>query len=254
MFSLFLNFKCYYLLHFNSYCKIGYVFFFYERSVNAVNYDQLFNYFIYNWSLQIETLVCSFSDEEVYIWNEFYVFRYLPFAGLIFLKLWIFNSTLKWISSSREGLWTTWSSCNGWRDTATPSTVVWLWSEFSIFWLYFRLRYKFYSDLTIFQIHVARSISYNPLERRELCKGGKEMGKKMVPQQTSSKSTTVLRTSSSHNNRKNDAHPPHSSQKVQKFVSSESPEVYDAKVDPYISVNLQLIFEFNIQLVFTEMS
>ena len=80
------------------------------------------------------------------------------------------------------------------------------------------------------------------------------MGKKMVPQQTSSKSTTVLRTSSSHNNRKNDAHPPHSSQKVQKFVSTESPEVYDAKVDPYISVNLQLIFEFNLQLVFTEMS
>ncbi|KAH7520241.1 hypothetical protein FEM48_Zijuj08G0123300 [Ziziphus jujuba var. spinosa] len=48
--------------------------------------------------------------------------------------------------------------------------------------------------------------SYNPLERREACKGGKEASKKGAQSQSSSKGTTAApKTQSSHNARRNDA-------------------------------------------------
>ncbi|XP_042507994.1 microtubule-associated protein RP/EB family member 1C-like [Macadamia integrifolia] len=48
--------------------------------------------------------------------------------------------------------------------------------------------------------------NYNPLERREACKGGKETSKRTAPTQASTRtSTTVTKTQSSHNGRRNDA-------------------------------------------------
>ncbi|KAA8531656.1 hypothetical protein F0562_006627 [Nyssa sinensis] len=47
--------------------------------------------------------------------------------------------------------------------------------------------------------------SYNPLERRDACKGGKEVSKKPAPSQSSTKSSTAAaKTQSAHNVRKND--------------------------------------------------
>ncbi|XP_059623938.1 microtubule-associated protein RP/EB family member 1C-like [Cornus florida] len=48
--------------------------------------------------------------------------------------------------------------------------------------------------------------SYNPLERREACKGGKDVARKSASSQSSTKSSTAVhKTQSSHNARKNDA-------------------------------------------------
>lgn len=48
-------------------------------------------------------------------------------------------------------------------------------------------------------------ISYNPLERREACKGGKEATKKAAQSQPSSKGTTAApKAQSNHNSRRNE--------------------------------------------------
>ncbi|CAA7410610.1 unnamed protein product [Spirodela intermedia] len=73
--------------------------------------------------------------------------------------------------------------------------------------------------------------NYNPVDRRDACKGAKETGKRTVPVQTSSKSSTALRTSSSsHTTRKSDSNPSHSSQKVQKPAPSGCAQAYDAQI------------------------
>ncbi|KAK4393257.1 Microtubule-associated protein RP/EB family member 1C [Sesamum angolense] len=69
----------------------------------------------------------------------------------------------------------------------------------------------------------------NPLERREACKGGKELGKKSAPSQTSSKNSASVPKHATHNGRKTDA--PHSntasqSAKVARPSSSGGPPVY----------------------------
>ncbi|XP_043711898.1 microtubule-associated protein RP/EB family member 1C-like [Telopea speciosissima] len=62
--------------------------------------------------------------------------------------------------------------------------------------------------------------SYNPLERRETCKGGKETSKRTAPTQASTKSsTTASKTHSSHNSRRNEA----------SSVSSTNPSLKTAK-------------------------
>ncbi|KAG6421686.1 hypothetical protein SASPL_118243 [Salvia splendens] len=47
--------------------------------------------------------------------------------------------------------------------------------------------------------------SYNPLERREVCKGGKELSKKSVASQPSTKCSTSVPKQATHNGRRNDA-------------------------------------------------
>lgn len=48
-------------------------------------------------------------------------------------------------------------------------------------------------------------VSYNPLERREACKGGKEASKKCPPSQPSAKSSAAApKAQPSHNARRND--------------------------------------------------
>lgn len=47
--------------------------------------------------------------------------------------------------------------------------------------------------------------SYNPLERREACKGGKDASKKCPSQSSTKGSTAAPKAQSSHNVRRNDA-------------------------------------------------
>ncbi|EEF37419.1 microtubule binding protein, putative [Ricinus communis] len=76
-------------------------------------------------------------------------------------------------------------------------------------------------------------VSYNPLERREACKGGKETTKKCPPSQSSAKgSTAAPKAQSSHNARRNDATSVNSanqSAKASKPPPSAVP-AYDAQV------------------------
>ncbi|KAF5194009.1 Microtubule-associated protein RP/EB family member 1C [Thalictrum thalictroides] len=72
--------------------------------------------------------------------------------------------------------------------------------------------------------------SYNPLERREACKGSKEVSKRAAPIQPSAKSTTSApKPHSSHNSRKNDSHPANPAAKVPRPTSSGGP-VYDEQI------------------------
>lgn len=75
--------------------------------------------------------------------------------------------------------------------------------------------------------------NYNPLERREACKGGKEAGKKSAPSQASTKSSAAAsRSHSSHNVRKIDAssaNTTNQSVKVSRPVSSGGP-AFDEKI------------------------
>ncbi|KAL6993800.1 Microtubule-associated protein RP/EB member 1C [Sarracenia purpurea var. burkii] len=76
----------------------------------------------------------------------------------------------------------------------------------------------------------AVNISYNPLERRETSKGGKELSKKSAPSQSSTKSSTAApRTQSSHNARRNDNHTTNQSIKVSRPSSSGGP-TYDEEI------------------------
>uniref|UniRef100_A0A1D1YRN6 Microtubule-associated protein RP/EB family member 3 n=1 Tax=Anthurium amnicola TaxID=1678845 RepID=A0A1D1YRN6_9ARAE len=73
--------------------------------------------------------------------------------------------------------------------------------------------------------------NYNPVERRDTCKGGKEANKKTAATQVSSKSSTVLRTSnSSQTTRKNDSNSAHTSQKVQKSTPVNGGQAYDEQI------------------------
>ncbi|KAL5707077.1 Microtubule-associated protein RP/EB member 1C [Ranunculus cassubicifolius] len=76
------------------------------------------------------------------------------------------------------------------------------------------------------------SNSYNPLERREGSKGGKETGKRTATTQPSSKSSTAASKShSSHNSRKNDAPPVNPAAKVAaRPTSSGGGPAYDEKI------------------------
>ncbi|PIA27100.1 hypothetical protein AQUCO_08300061v1 [Aquilegia coerulea] len=72
--------------------------------------------------------------------------------------------------------------------------------------------------------------SYNPLERREACKGSKEVGKRAAPIQPSAKSSTSApKPHSSHNSRKNDSHSANPAAKVPRPTSSGGP-VYDEQI------------------------
>ncbi len=75
--------------------------------------------------------------------------------------------------------------------------------------------------------------SYNPLERREGCKGGKEATKKAAPSQSSTKSSTAApKAQSSHNARRNEvssANPANQPVKAARPSSSGGP-AYDEKV------------------------
>ena len=78
-------------------------------------------------------------------------------------------------------------------------------------------------------------VSYNPLERREACKGGKETSKKCLPSQASSKgSTAAPKVQASHNARRNDVSSAHPSNQSVKASKPPSPvPVYDAEVLHY---------------------
>ncbi|XP_048232266.1 microtubule-associated protein RP/EB family member 1C [Ricinus communis] len=77
------------------------------------------------------------------------------------------------------------------------------------------------------------AVNYNPLERREACKGGKETTKKCPPSQSSAKgSTAAPKAQSSHNARRNDATSVNSanqSAKASKPPPSAVP-AYDAQI------------------------
>lgn len=74
--------------------------------------------------------------------------------------------------------------------------------------------------------------NYNPLERREVCKGGREPPKKSGNSQSSSKSSTAPRPSSSHA-RRNDvsaAHPTTQAAKVTKPAPAAGGPAYEEKI------------------------
>lgn len=77
------------------------------------------------------------------------------------------------------------------------------------------------------------TISYNPLERRETCKGGKEASKKGAQSQSSSKGTAAApKTQSSHNARRNEVSSVNTANQQVKASrpSSSGGPAYDEKV------------------------
>ncbi|KAJ6841895.1 microtubule-associated protein RP/EB family member 1C-like [Iris pallida] len=73
--------------------------------------------------------------------------------------------------------------------------------------------------------------SYNALERRENCKGGKEANKRAAPAQVSSKSSTVAsKVHPLHNTRRNEGNPTNGSQKPPKPASAAAGQAYDEKI------------------------
>lgn len=57
-----------------------------------------------------------------------------------------------------------------------------------------------------FKTFLLLAVSYNPLERREACKGGKEASKRPASSQSSMRSSTAaLKPQPTHNGRRNDA-------------------------------------------------
>ncbi|XP_061341935.1 microtubule-associated protein RP/EB family member 1C [Gastrolobium bilobum] len=74
--------------------------------------------------------------------------------------------------------------------------------------------------------------NYNPLERREVCKGGREATKKSAHSQSSNKGATAQRPQSSHNARRNDvstANPTNQVAKVTRPSSAGGP-VFDEQI------------------------
>ncbi|XP_020230387.1 microtubule-associated protein RP/EB family member 1C [Cajanus cajan] len=74
--------------------------------------------------------------------------------------------------------------------------------------------------------------SYNPMERREVCKGGRETSKKAVNSQSSTKGSAAQRPQSSHNARRNEvsnANPTNHAAKVTKPSAGGGP-VYEEKI------------------------
>lgn len=77
----------------------------------------------------------------------------------------------------------------------------------------------------------AINASYNPLERRETSKGGKEGSKKSASSQSSTKSSTVAsRTQTSHTARRNDIVTTNQSVKASRPSSSGGHPAYDEQV------------------------
>ncbi|KAJ7944469.1 Microtubule-associated protein RP/EB [Quillaja saponaria] len=73
--------------------------------------------------------------------------------------------------------------------------------------------------------------NYNPLERREVCKGGKEVTKKVAPSQTSTKGPTAAsRSHSSHNSRKNDVSSANTNEAAKSLRPSSGGPVYDEQI------------------------
>lgn len=147
----------------------------------------------------------------------------------------------------------TWNSCSGWSGTVIPSTEVFYTSN-SIYFL-FLSRSQNYDSLEIevlkilvksqFQIPFDQRrsstklfcffSSYNALERRETCKGGKEASKKFAASQSSAKnSTTGSRSHTSHNSRRHEAtstvNSSNQSGKTSRPSSSCGSPVYDEQV------------------------
>ncbi|XP_027362247.1 microtubule-associated protein RP/EB family member 1C [Abrus precatorius] len=74
--------------------------------------------------------------------------------------------------------------------------------------------------------------NYNPLERREVCKGGREVSKKSANSQSSTKGATAQRPQSSHNARRNDvstANAANQAAKVTRPPSAAGP-VYEEQI------------------------
>lgn len=74
--------------------------------------------------------------------------------------------------------------------------------------------------------------SYNAVERREVCKGGREVTKKSAQSQTSNKGSAAPRPQSSHNARRNDvsaANPTNQAAKATRPSSAGGP-AYDEQV------------------------
>ncbi|KAJ7952812.1 Microtubule-associated protein RP/EB [Quillaja saponaria] len=74
--------------------------------------------------------------------------------------------------------------------------------------------------------------NYNPLGRREACKGGKEVSKKAAPSQTSTKgSNSTSRSQPSHNSRKNDVSSANTNQAAKALrPSSSAGPAYDKQI------------------------
>lgn len=75
--------------------------------------------------------------------------------------------------------------------------------------------------------------SYNPLERREVSKGGRETSKKSANSQASTKGSTAQRPQSSHNSRRNEvsnANPTNQAAKVARAAPSAGNPAYEEKV------------------------
>lgn len=85
---------------------------------------------------------------------------------------------------------------------------------------------------------IASRFSYNPLERREVCKGGRETTKKSAHSQPSTKGSTAQRPQSSHNARRNDvstANPANQAAKVTR--PSAGGPAYDEQVLCFHCIN-----------------
>ncbi|KAE9614287.1 hypothetical protein Lal_00016773 [Lupinus albus] len=74
--------------------------------------------------------------------------------------------------------------------------------------------------------------NYNPLERREVCKGGREVGKKSAQSHSSTKSSSAPKSHSSHTARRNDVSSTNNTNQAAKAVrpSSLSNPAYDKQI------------------------
>lgn len=82
-----------------------------------------------------------------------------------------------------------------------------------------------------FYVSILLSSSYNPLERRDACKGGKEANKRTAPTHASKSSSTAPKAQASHSTRKNDAHSANASQKTTKLATNAGGQAYDEQVN-----------------------
>lgn len=98
---------------------------------------------------------------------------------------------------------------------------------------------KFYASMfslkliisNFFYVSIVLSSSYNPVERRDASKGGKEANKRTAPTHASKSSTAASKAQASHSTRKNDAHSTNASHKTTKPSTNAGGQAYDEQVN-----------------------
>ncbi|EHA8590311.1 microtubule-associated protein RP/EB family member 1C [Cocos nucifera] len=72
--------------------------------------------------------------------------------------------------------------------------------------------------------------NYNPMERRDACKGGKEANKRTAPTHASKSASAAPKAQASHSTRKNNAHSADASHKTAKPATNAGGQAYDEQI------------------------